>query len=91
MTKPKKVLASKVRAAYLIGDAMAMLESEWRDVVRCRPCHTLDVAVEKAWLESEPGDTILLSPACASFDQFQSFEERGSVFVKCISQLDEEV
>ncbi|MDA0322912.1 MAG: UDP-N-acetylmuramoyl-L-alanine--D-glutamate ligase [Verrucomicrobia bacterium] len=91
VTKPKKVLASKVRAAYLIGEAMATLESEWRDVVLCRPCRTLDVAVEKAWLESEPGDTILLSPACASFDQFQSFEERGNVFVKCISQLDEEV
>lgn len=89
--KPKKVLASKVCAAYLIGEAMATLESEWHDVVPCRPCRTLDVAVEKAWSESRPGDTILLSPACASFDQFESFEERGHVFVKCIGELAKEV
>ena len=48
---------------------------------------TLDAAIAYAYARSQPGDTILLAPACASFDQFQSFEHRGEVFKQIVNQL----
>jgi UDP-N-acetylmuramoylalanine--D-glutamate ligase len=44
-------------------------------------------AVEKAWELSESGDSILLSPACASWDQYKTFEKRGEDFVKEIKHI----
>jgi UDP-N-acetylmuramoylalanine--D-glutamate ligase len=51
------------------------------------PCGTLARAVEVASLRAEPGDVVLLSPACASLDQFQSFEHRGNVFRELVQNL----
>jgi UDP-N-acetylmuramoylalanine--D-glutamate ligase len=48
---------------------------------------TLDVAVSQAFAEARPGDTVLLAPACASFDQFRSFEHRGEVFKQIVGGL----
>ena len=45
-----------------------------------RSCGTLDAAVAAALAEAEEGEVVLLAPACASFDQFESFEERGRAF-----------
>ena len=49
---------------------------------------TLDVAVRDAYAAAKPGDTVLLAPACASFDQFDSYEHRGQVFKELVAQLE---
>ena len=48
---------------------------------------TVEEAFNKAWNSSEDGDTILLSPACASFDMFRNFEERGIIFKQMVKRL----
>jgi UDP-N-acetylmuramoylalanine--D-glutamate ligase len=50
-------------------------------------CVTLDEAVRAAASEAEAGDTVLLSPACASFDQFRDFEARGDAFRSLVGGL----
>ena len=55
--------------------------------VDCKVVENLEEATKKAYELSEPGDTILLSPACASWDQFNSFEERGTLFKEVINKL----
>jgi UDP-N-acetylmuramoylalanine--D-glutamate ligase len=76
----KKVLVSHVRAIYLIGESRSAMARAWGEVLACRDCGTLREAVLQAWGDSQPGEAILLSPGCASFDQFRSFEERGDQF-----------
>ena len=50
-------------------------------------CGTLDAAVKAAACDAQPGDTVLLSPACASFDQFKDFEARGDAFRAAVEAL----
>jgi UDP-N-acetylmuramoylalanine--D-glutamate ligase len=52
-------------------------------------CDDLETALSRAWEDSGPGETILLSPACASFDQFRDFEDRGESFRRLVEDLDE--
>jgi UDP-N-acetylmuramoylalanine--D-glutamate ligase len=76
-----------VRKAYTIGEAgelFAGLLSPHMDVAECE---TLERAVGEAAADAEFGDTILLSPACASFDQFRDFEDRGSQFRALVEGL----
>jgi UDP-N-acetylmuramoylalanine--D-glutamate ligase len=83
----KKVLASHVRAVYVIGKSAPKMERAWGDVVACRRCDTLDVAVEQAWKDAAPGETVLLSPGCASFDQFRGYADRGEQFCRHVSKV----
>jgi len=50
---------------------------------------TLERAVETAWAKAVPGDTVLLAPACASFDQFRGYEHRGEVFKALVREIQE--
>ncbi|MBX7527444.1 UDP-N-acetylmuramoyl-L-alanine--D-glutamate ligase [Qipengyuania vesicularis] len=76
-----------VKAAYTIGkagpDFAALLEGR----VPVEQCETLDRAVTSAAANAEAGDTVLLSPACASFDQYQDFEKRGEHFRELVEAL----
>ena len=76
-----------VKAAYTIGkagpDFAALLEGR----VPVERCETLDRAVSTAAAKAEPGDTVLLSPACASFDQYADFEKRGDHFRALVEGL----
>jgi len=83
----RKLLAEKVATVYLIGQAAESMAEAWRGAAPCVMGETLEQAVAQAWREARPGDTILLSPACASFDQFRSFEERGECFIRAIRAL----
>ncbi len=74
------LLRGKAAAVYLIGQSAPAMAEAWRGAVDCRICGTLDAACAAAWDDAGPGDTILLSPGCASFDQFRNFEERGQRF-----------
>ena len=82
-------LAIHAVKAYLIGAAQESLEAAWRDILPCEKCGTLETAVRKAFAESLPGDTILLSPGAASFDQYAGMSARGEDFARCFRALAE--
>ncbi len=83
----KPLLAEKVTAVYLIGKAARAMAAAWQDVVPCVMSLDLEHAVLSACEQALTGDTILFSPACASFDEFRDFNDRGNCFVKCVKLL----
>ncbi len=84
----RQPLRAKARAALLIGAAARKIASQLsEDSVPLLQCGTLAAAVEEAYRSAEPGDTVLLAPACASFDQFENFEQRGRVFKELVQAL----
>jgi UDP-N-acetylmuramoylalanine--D-glutamate ligase len=76
----RDVLASNAVAAYLIGEAADRLEADLEGTVPLRRSGNLSAAVRDASSAARPGEVVLLSPACASFDQFRDYEERGEAF-----------
>jgi UDP-N-acetylmuramoylalanine--D-glutamate ligase len=76
-----------VRAAYTIGEAGPMFAKLLTPHMPVTECVTLDVAVNKAAAAAQPGETVLLSPACASFDQFTDYEARGAAFRAAVEAL----
>jgi UDP-N-acetylmuramoylalanine--D-glutamate ligase len=76
-----------VRSAYAIGEAAELFERLLSPHIPVKNCGKLDAAVREAARDAEPGDTVLLSPACASFDQFRDFEERGDQFRELVGAL----
>jgi UDP-N-acetylmuramoylalanine--D-glutamate ligase len=69
-----------VAKAYTIGEAGELFASLLSPHMAVAECETLERAVGAAAAEAEAGETVLLSPACASFDQFRDFEDRGNQF-----------
>ncbi|HXH00557.1 MAG TPA: UDP-N-acetylmuramoyl-L-alanine--D-glutamate ligase [Sphingomicrobium sp.] len=76
-----------VRKAYTIGEAGELFGSLLRPHMAVAECGTLDAAVAEAASDAKAGDTVLLSPACASFDQFRDFEARGDAFRAAVEAL----
>ena len=76
-----------VRKAYTIGEASELFASLLSPHMAVAECETLERAVRAAAGEAEAGDTVLLSPACASFDQFRDFEDRGDQFKRLVGDL----
>ena len=76
----RDALAERARAAYLIGEAADRLEEDLAGAVVLVRSNELATAVADATAAAEPGDVVLLSPACASFDQFRDYEARGEAF-----------
>ncbi|MEP7130035.1 MAG: UDP-N-acetylmuramoyl-L-alanine--D-glutamate ligase, partial [Sphingomicrobium sp.] len=76
-----------VRKAYTIGEASELFASLLSPHMAVAQCQTLERAVGEAAAEAESGDTVLLSPACASFDQFRDFEDRGDTFRALVEGL----
>jgi UDP-N-acetylmuramoylalanine--D-glutamate ligase len=76
-----------VRKAYTIGEAGELFARLLSPHMAVAECETLERAVHAAAEEGEAGDTVLLSPACASFDQFRDFEDRGDQFRALVEGL----
>ncbi len=83
----REPLRERARAVYLIGAAAAKIGKQIAGAVPVEHAVTLENAVLAAYERARPGDTVLLAPACASFDQFNNFEHRGQVFVALVEQL----
>ncbi|HTT22217.1 MAG TPA: UDP-N-acetylmuramoyl-L-alanine--D-glutamate ligase [Candidatus Sulfotelmatobacter sp.] len=80
------LIRQRVKRIYTIGAAAAKIESQVKgaEVVHAE---TLDNAIRKAYAAAKPGDVVLLAPACASFDQFKSYEHRGKLFKEIVQGL----
>jgi UDP-N-acetylmuramoylalanine--D-glutamate ligase len=78
---------SHVRKAYTIGEASGLFACLLKPHMPVAECGTLDAAVRTAASEAQSGETVLLSPACASFDQFRDYEARGDAFRAAVEAL----
>jgi UDP-N-acetylmuramoylalanine--D-glutamate ligase len=78
-----------VKALITFGQTAQKLERVGRDagIKMIKRVDNVDTAVPEAYLESKPGDVILLSPACASWDQYKTFEVRGDIFIEAVHML----
>ena len=76
-----------VKALLAIGETANQLEQELGDLAKTLQVESLQRAVEMAHTLAKPGDIVLLSPACASYDQFRNYEERGRVFKTLVHEL----
>jgi UDP-N-acetylmuramoylalanine--D-glutamate ligase len=85
------VVAERCVACYLIGEAAERMEAELAPAaeagVEITDVGTLERAVEAAAGAAKPGEVVLLSPACASFDAFKDFEQRGDRFRELVEAL----
>ncbi len=83
-------LQGKARKALLIGRAAGLIASQISPAVSTVACETISGAVDYAFQHARMGEVVLLAPACASFDQFQSYEHRGRVFKTLVEGLSKE-
>lgn len=85
----RPLVAEKVKLLILIGEAAPKMRETLSDVVETIEADTMEEAVEKGFLAARNGDTVLLSPACASFDMYRNYEERGMRFKAAVGRLTE--
>ena len=81
------LLGERVKTVISIGSAAEKIERQLAGVVKIESAQTLQQAVTFARLNAVAGDTVLLAPACASFDQFENYEHRGRVFKELVNGL----
>lgn len=82
------LIKEKVKTILLIGEATEIIYSQIKNLgIPIYKCETLENAVIKARSVAVKGDIVLLSPACASFDQFKNFEHRGKIFKEIVNNL----
>ncbi len=80
-------LRERGRAAVLIGEARDLIQGAIGDALPVRAAATMDEAVALAAELASPGDAVLLSPACSSFDMFRDYKARGDAFVRAVTEL----
>ena len=83
----KDLISEKVKGIVLFGSGGESLATQWQGSVGITVVNDLEQAVQAACLFADRGDSILLSPGCASFDQYRNFEERGDHFKKLVEAL----
>jgi UDP-N-acetylmuramoylalanine--D-glutamate ligase len=81
------LLRERVSAVYTIGSAAEKIERHLAGVVKMVAAGTLESAVQSAAGAAQPGDVVLLAPACSSFDQFENYEHRGRAFREAVTAI----
>ena len=81
-------LRKRAKLVMLIGAAAEKIEAQIGGSVATVLAETLERGLALAWDRAKPGDTVLLAPACASFDQFENYEHRGRVFKQLVHALE---
>lgn len=81
------LLAQRTKGAFIIGEAREKIRAAWSLFTPCVLSDSLLEAVSLAAKNAVPGDVILLSPACSSFDQFRNYQHRGEVFRQAVNGL----
>jgi UDP-N-acetylmuramoylalanine--D-glutamate ligase len=84
------LIKERGKAVYTIGSAAEKIGRQLAGVSKIVAAETLEKAVSLAAAAAQPGEIVLLAPACASFDQFAHYGHRGRVFVQQVKQLQEE-
>ncbi|MCM8796008.1 MAG: UDP-N-acetylmuramoyl-L-alanine--D-glutamate ligase [Candidatus Omnitrophica bacterium] len=80
-------IRQKVKAMVLIGESKEKIKTAFAGILPIKEANSLEDAVEQAYALASSGDSVLLSPMCASFDMFDNYEERGRVFKKAVYNL----
>ncbi len=83
----RPLFEGRVKALLTIGEDAPAIERELGDIAPTEPVGTLEAAVVRAAALAREGDVVLLSPACASYDQFRSYEHRGECFRRFVGEL----
>jgi len=81
------LMQRKVKDVFLIGEAKGKMRDAFRGLFPVSEAGTLEEATRIAFCKAGPGDCVLFSPMCASFDMFANYEERGRVFKKVVNDL----
>ena len=82
-------LQARGATVVAIGEAAPLIAEAVGDVVPVRRASTMDDAVKAAADLAQPGDAVLLSPACSSFDMFRDYKHRGDEFVRAVRAMEE--
>jgi UDP-N-acetylmuramoylalanine--D-glutamate ligase len=83
----KKLVRERVKHLILIGESASEMERTFENCTSITHTRSMDEAVKKACQFTQPGDVVLLSPACASFDMFDDYAHRGRAFVNAVEGL----
>src|SRR6185503_20820303 len=83
------LLSQRVKHAFLLGETREKIRAAWSLFTPCTVVGSLLEAVQKSAADAVPGDVVLLSPACSSFDMFENYQHRGEVFRKAVEQLNQ--
>jgi len=86
-SKVYDLVKRKVKLIIAIGESKNKIYNEFKNLTNVIEVDSMEEAVKKAYENSAPGDVVLLSPACASFDMFRDYEHRGEVFKKLVNEL----
>jgi len=89
-TPLNSLLRERAREALLIGESAEKIAADFGDAVHIEHAGTMERALQLAAQHAQPGDTVLLAPACSSFDQFENYEHRGRVFKELVAKLESE-
>ena len=83
----KNAAVKKTQKVIVIGEAAGIIENALKPEIKVEHALNLSEAVHKAYSTAQPGDYVLFSPMCSSFDMFKNYEERGSVFKNLVMEL----
>ena len=83
------LLSRRVKRAFLLGHTREKIRAAWSLFTPCTVVDSLLEAVQQSAVNAVPGDVVLLSPACSSFDMFQNYQHRGEVFRQAVRALEQ--